>query len=245
MTPLQYCKDRVAQPGSTLYYSLLYLPAGNQDALCALFAFRDELMALLESSLNDDVSTKKLAWWFDEVEHFSRGQPRHPVMRALKDSVCTSAQAVTSNLLTTLANGHSSNQGEAQTHFAIHSGSAIALAAARHCGYTSQTNEDLIHDLGFACAMSERLKLGKTSDLQYLKHAMSVLEHAFTTIAHPDRYNLLGLLTLAAINLAILKRAALGREQTTLARDITPLSKLWIAWKTERSERKLLRKHTT
>ena len=244
MTPRQYCEDRVAQPGSTLYYSLLYLPAENRDAVCALFAFRDEQLALLGPSRNDDVSKTKLAWWFEEVARFSKGEPRHPVTRALKDIVSPSLSCVASELHAVLPTPHFTDHVEQQTEFAVRSGGAIALAAAQHCGYTCQSNSALIHDLGLACAMSECLKLGQHGDTHYLHHATSVLEHTFTAIEQPDRYCLLGLLTMAALNLAFLKRAARARETINPPRDLTPMAKLWIAWRTERMERKLSRKQT-
>ena len=243
MTPLQYCKDRVAQPGSTLYYSLLYLPPGNRDALYALFAFRDELMALLAPSSSMDLSTKKVAWWFDEVERFSSGQPRHPVMRALKDNVCPSAHSVTRDLLVALADEPLSNQDRWQAKFSSRSSSSIALAAALHCGYTNHTNSELVRELGLGCAAAESFRMEKFSDARCIKQTISMLDRTFRTIAQPDRYNLLGLLTMAALNSAFLKRTSLDEEQIRTARDITPVTKLWIAWKTERSERKLSRKH--
>ena len=43
MTPQQYCRDKAARSGSSFYYSFLFLPQPQRDAIMALYAFCREV----------------------------------------------------------------------------------------------------------------------------------------------------------------------------------------------------------
>ncbi|MGN5479712.1 squalene/phytoene synthase family protein [Cupriavidus basilensis] len=43
MTPDQYCQEKVAQSGSSFYYSFLFLPAERRRAITALYAWCREV----------------------------------------------------------------------------------------------------------------------------------------------------------------------------------------------------------
>lgn len=83
VTPEQYCIEKAAPPGSTLYYSLLFLPPGKRRALNALFAFREEVLNVPIECVDPAVARMKLAWWRGELRTLSDGAPQHPVVQAL------------------------------------------------------------------------------------------------------------------------------------------------------------------
>lgn len=83
MTPDQYCQEKAARNGSTLYYSTLFLPAGQQRAVIALYALRHELDTVIEECTDISVARARLGWWHDELSALFQGNPTHPVTRAL------------------------------------------------------------------------------------------------------------------------------------------------------------------
>ena len=242
MTPREYCADKVAQPGSTLYYSVLYVPPENRHAICSLYAFRHEQLALCLAGNHGNIEQTKLAWWHEEVERLGKGSPRHPVTRALEESVSASTLPILSGMLADLAAAMPVSDRERQTELAARSGSTIALAVARHCGYENDSNTERIHDLGLGSALAEVFMTRGAPDRHSLDHAIEVLENTTGAIEQPDRYPLLSGLTMGAIDLAFLRRLKRGQPRAA-PRDLTPLAKFWIAWKTERAERKAWRNH--
>jgi phytoene synthase len=83
MTPDQYCQDKAAQSGSSFYYSFLFLPAPRRRAITALYAFCREVDDVVDECSDPVLVRTKLAWWRDEMGRLFRGQPEHPVSRAL------------------------------------------------------------------------------------------------------------------------------------------------------------------
>jgi len=83
MTPEEYCRQKAAQSGSSFYYSFLFLPAHQQSAIIALYAFCREVDDAVDESREPAVAAAKLAWWRTEVAQLFAGRPQHPVTRAL------------------------------------------------------------------------------------------------------------------------------------------------------------------
>ena len=57
MTPDDYCREKVAQSGSSFYYSFLFLPPERRSAITALYAFCREV-----DDIVDDVHERILGW---------------------------------------------------------------------------------------------------------------------------------------------------------------------------------------
>jgi len=89
MTPDQYCREQFAQAGSTVHYSLLFLPPPRRRATTALFALCRLLDDAVERSTDPSVAHSRLAWWMQEIERLFAGTPQHPVARALAPHVRT------------------------------------------------------------------------------------------------------------------------------------------------------------
>lgn len=84
MTPADYCRQKVAQPGSTFYYSTLFLPASTRESIIALEACFREIVDVIDQCQEAAVARIKLAWWREEFERAFSGVPRHPVSKALQ-----------------------------------------------------------------------------------------------------------------------------------------------------------------
>ena len=83
MNPQDYCDQRVLRPGSSFYYSVLFLPIEQREALTALRAFHQELRGIVHETRDQDVARTKLEWWRYEIERLFAGTPQHPVTRTL------------------------------------------------------------------------------------------------------------------------------------------------------------------
>ncbi len=83
MSPYDYCRDKATPPGSTLYYSLLYVPQTEREAITALHALRQELLNVLDECSDPSVARMKLEWWRSEIQQTFQGTARHPVTKAL------------------------------------------------------------------------------------------------------------------------------------------------------------------
>ncbi|MEJ6022770.1 presqualene diphosphate synthase HpnD [Ramlibacter sp. PS4R-6] len=83
MTPQDYVQQKAAASGSSFYYAFLFLPRPRRAAITAFYAFCREVDDVVDEVSDPGVARTKLAWWRSEVAKSFRGQPEHPVMRAL------------------------------------------------------------------------------------------------------------------------------------------------------------------
>jgi phytoene synthase len=87
MTPQEYVQAKAAGSGSSFYYAFLFLPKPRRAAITAFYAFCREVDDVVDEVTDPGVARTKLAWWQTEVAKSFRGQPEHPVMRALMPCV--------------------------------------------------------------------------------------------------------------------------------------------------------------
>ncbi len=87
MTPDQYCQDKAAASGSSFYHSFRFLPLERRRAITALYAFCREVDDVVDECRDPLVAQAKLQWWRGEIDAVFRGQPQHPVSRALQPAV--------------------------------------------------------------------------------------------------------------------------------------------------------------
>ena len=87
MTPDQYCQQKAAASGSSFYYSFLFLPAERRRAITALYAFCREVDDVVDEAANENVARIKLAWWRTEIGQLFKGNPQHPVTKALAPNI--------------------------------------------------------------------------------------------------------------------------------------------------------------
>ena len=84
MTPDEYCQERTVSSGSSFYYSFLFLPKAQRQAITALYAFCREVDDVVDECREPAVARAKLDWWRLELSQLEAGSPQHPVTRALK-----------------------------------------------------------------------------------------------------------------------------------------------------------------
>jgi phytoene synthase len=87
MDPDQYCAERAAASGSSLYYVFRFLPAERRRAITALYALCRELDDAVDEPSDPSIAQARLAWWRGELHNLYQGVPQHPVTRALKPFV--------------------------------------------------------------------------------------------------------------------------------------------------------------
>jgi len=83
MSPDQYCQQKAAASGSSFYYSFLFLPPQQRQAITALYAFCREVDDVVDEVSDPAVARAKLLWWYQEVERMAGGTAQHPVGQAL------------------------------------------------------------------------------------------------------------------------------------------------------------------
>ncbi len=82
-----YCRDKAAPPGSSLYYATLHLPPAQQEAVIALQAWRAEIAEVLSECTDPGLARIKLQWWREELDRTFTQKPRHPVAQALSPPI--------------------------------------------------------------------------------------------------------------------------------------------------------------
>ena len=89
MEALEYCRQKVAPDGSSLYYALLFSPSEQKTALTSLAAFRAEVLEIPREVSDAGVGAVKVNWWKEELQRLRQGQPRHPITQAMQASLPT------------------------------------------------------------------------------------------------------------------------------------------------------------
>jgi DNA-binding XRE family transcriptional regulator len=78
VSPVDYCRERVAVPGSSYYYSMLWLGPEVQHGLYALLAFKDAIAEVPRTCTDPAVARMKLAFWREELARIEAHEPaRH------------------------------------------------------------------------------------------------------------------------------------------------------------------------
>ena len=84
MTPDEYCQQKAAGSGSSFYYSFLFLAPERRRAITAVYAYCREVDDVVDEVSDAGAAETTLAWWRGEVGALYRGNPTHPVTRALQ-----------------------------------------------------------------------------------------------------------------------------------------------------------------
>ncbi|MDE2089161.1 MAG: squalene/phytoene synthase family protein, partial [Gammaproteobacteria bacterium] len=79
MTPDEYCQEKAAGSGSSLYYGFLFLAPPRRHAVTALYAFCREVDDVVDECHDTGVARLTLHWWREEIVRAFEGSPRHPV----------------------------------------------------------------------------------------------------------------------------------------------------------------------
>ena len=83
MTPQEYCKQKTRESHSSFLSAFIFLKKEKREALTALYAYCREVDDIADECLDHEIASKKLNWWREEVERLFKGEPQHPVSKAL------------------------------------------------------------------------------------------------------------------------------------------------------------------
>ncbi len=279
MTPDQYCQDRAAKSGSSFYYSFLFLPPEQRQAITALYAFCREVDDVVDECDDSNVARIKLEWWRSEVNALFAGNPSHPVTQALSTSikVFNLPQEHFIEIIDGMAmdlDQFSYQNFKELSLYCYRVASVVGLMAAEIFGYQDRMTLKYAHNLGMAFQLTNILRdvaedaqrgriyipademerFGVSVDdildqkmspavVELMKfqaqRAHSFYDKAFSQLPATDRYSQKSGIIMAAIYQATLKEIeADGYHVLDRRISLTPLRKLWLAWKTARAEKR-------
>lgn len=273
MTPDQYCQERTAQSGSSFYYSFLFLPKEKRAAITALYAFCREVDDAVDECSDPQIARIKLAWWREELGNLYRGQPQHPVSRALLPAVRhhdlprEQFEEIIDGMEMDLEH-HRYADFKALQLYCYRVASVVGQLAATVFGASDRRTLKYAHDLGLAFQLTniirdvgedarrnriylpldELARFGVSEqDILAGRHtpafralmafqasrARELYARALAQLPAADRRNQRPGLAMAAIYQALLTEIERDGFQVLDRRTaLTPLRKLWLAWKT-------------
>lgn len=272
MSAYEYCRDKVALPGSSLYYSVLFAAPELRVSLTALHALSEEFHQVVDTCSEERIALAKLGWWAEEMQRACSGQARHPVTLALSEALQrhgVESQRF-SHALDALREHLSRHAYRSLSELEAHHERLADISgcmAAEFCGYEDDATAVAARELGTGLALAALARRPKrrsargvtdfpeqtlstfgaaAADLD-APRTSAALKDAIRCVAERARARLLASLehmpeqdraaqscrrALAEMELAQLRKlermdfAALERPAA-----ITPLRKLWIAWK--------------
>jgi len=284
MTPDEYCQDKAAASGSSFYYSFLFLPAHQRQAIVALYAFCREVDDVVDECTDYSVARLKLQWWREEVQRLYDAQPRHPVSRALArtlerfDLPREQLQEIIDGMEMDLEQTRYPGYKDLSLYCHRVAG-VVGLLSAEIFGYEDRRTLKYAHELGMAFQLTnilrdvredaergriyipqdELARFGVTElDLLHARHtpaftqlmafqaerARRAYAQAFALLPEADRHAQRSGLIMAAIYQATLDEIAADGYRVLEHRiSLTPLRKLWIAWRTSRREARRRRRY--
>ncbi|MDO8346896.1 MAG: presqualene diphosphate synthase HpnD [Rugosibacter sp.] len=163
MTPDSYCQQRAAASGSSFYYSFLFLPPEQRQAITALYAFCREVDDTVDETSDPQLARTKLAWWRQEVAALYAGSPGHPVTQALAHAI-THFPLPQEQLLEIIDGMEMDIDTVRYPNFrSLHLycyrvASVVGLLAAEIFGYRDRRTLKYAHDLGLAFQLTNIIR---------------------------------------------------------------------------------------
>ena len=245
----EYCRQKAAPAGGSFYYSILFYPERLRRDLRALHALDVELEEIITECSDPGVMRMKYAWWHDEIMRLYQNAARHPVSRALANVIARhdlqqyQLQDIINNVEQLAAMPQSHSVQEALALFGKGPGLVWRLSAGI-CGHETPESLTLAGEMGGRFSWFhnlQRARSGMNPAAQYAPHERRLQIHdILTTLTHhcavfppADRHRLLHILIMAQI--IIRSCEAVLRNNRFQA--LTPLRKLWIAWRLHRRYR--------
>jgi len=182
MTPDEYCQQRVAARGSSLYYSVLFLPPEQRHAVVALHAFSRELRDAVDEAADPGVAGAKLAYWRSELQAAMAGGPQHPVARAL--AATARAGAISETQLAQMVDGAQMDLDRNRypdlaglEDYCQQTAGALQQLCAKILGYTGDVTLEYARTLGVALRLTEIIRdVGRDARLNRIYLPLDELE---------------------------------------------------------------------
>lgn len=279
MTPDEYCQNKTAKSGSSFYYSFLFLPKQQRQAIMALYAFCREVDDVVDDTLDVDIARTKLDWWRQEVDRIYLNQATHPIGKALTTAIShydlsqKHLQEIIDGMAMDLTQFSYADFSEL-TLYCHRVASVVGLLSVEIFGYQNPATLDYAENLGMALQLTniirdvredaergrvylpqdELRQFGVDVDavlalksspelINLLKfqadRAQQYYQQAMSALPDSDRYTQRTGIIMGQIYQATLQEIVKDDFQVMQHRvSLTPLRKLWIAWKTAREQRR-------
>ncbi|AGA33186.1 squalene synthase HpnD [Thioalkalivibrio nitratireducens DSM 14787] len=276
MSPDEYCQQKAARSGSSFYYAFRFLDPERRRAITALYAFCREVDDIVDDCREPAVAHAKLDWWRDELDALFRGEPRHPITRALQPHLET--RNLAREYFDEIVDGMQMDLDyDAYPDFAALSlycyrvAGVVGLLSAEIFGYSDRRTLKYAHDLGMALQLTNILRdvhedavrgrvyipldelerfgvdprefrdnITRDSHRALFAHqaqrARRFYARAEEQLPAADRHAQRPGLIMGAIYRALLEEIERDGFRVLEYRvRLTPLRKLWIAWRTARA----------
>jgi phytoene synthase len=276
MSPAEYCQNKAARQGTSLYYSLLFLPESQRQTVTALYAYQKEIGDTIIECSDIAIAKAKLQWWQEEIARLFAGRPRHPVSQSLACPI--KIYNLPQESFLKVIKGVSGDLGQfiypslqALTLYCYQVAGIISLMATEVYGYRDPRTRKYAEQLGIALQLTYILRNmrqdadrgriylpqdelapfkisaediltggGNSKDMSALfahqvNRTRQYFRSALAELSEHDCYSQRAGLTQAALCLNILD--AIEEDGYPLLQRriaLTPLCKLWIAWRTSR-----------
>ena len=163
MTPLEYCKQKAAQSGSSFTVSFIFLPKMQRDAMTALYAFCREVDDVVDECTDYSVAQAKLNWWKSEVANLYNNTPQHPVTKALQPFITkfNLAQEHFLEIIDGMEMDLKFNRYEDFKQLQLYCyrvASVVGLLSASIFGFTNRKTLKYAHDLGMAFQLTNIIR---------------------------------------------------------------------------------------
>ena len=163
MSPDEYCRQKAAASGSSFYYAFLFLPPERRRAITALYAFCREVDDMVDETHEPQLAAAKLAWWRAEVGKLFKGNPEHPVTKAL--SIFKDRFSIREERLNEIIDGMEMDLTQTRyldwpglERYCYRVAGVVGLLAAGIFGYRDARTLDYARDLGIAFQLTNIIR---------------------------------------------------------------------------------------
>ncbi len=163
MTPLEYCKQKAAQSGSSFTVSFIFLPKKQRNAMTILYAFCREVDDVVDECSDHQVAQTKLNWWKSEINNLYTNTPQHPVTKALQPVVkqFSLAQEHFLEIIDGMEMDLKFNRYEDFKQLQLYCyrvASVVGLLSAQIFGFSNRRTLKYAHDLGMAFQLTNIIR---------------------------------------------------------------------------------------
>ena len=163
MTPIEYCKQKAAQSGSSFTVSFIFLPKTQREAMTALYAFCREVDDVVDECTDFSVAQTKLNWWKSEVANLYANTPQHPVTKALQPFISqfSLAQEHFLEIIDGMEMDLKFNRYEDFKQLQLYCyrvASVVGLLSASIFGFKNRKTLKYAHDLGMAFQLTNIIR---------------------------------------------------------------------------------------
>ena len=163
MTPLEYCKQKASESGSSFTVSFIFLPKTQREAMTVLYAFCREVDDVVDECSDYAVAQTKLNWWKSEIANLYAGTPQHPVTRALQPVIhaFNLAQEHFLEIIDGMEMDLKFNRYEDFKQLQLYCyrvASVVGLLSAQIFGFKNRKTLKYAHDLGMAFQLTNIIR---------------------------------------------------------------------------------------